>query len=293
MARHHYIPQFLLRKWATNGRLTAYYFETGSGKVIENAKAAVASACQISDLNSYFGVHLTQRDFPETGFFTPRVDTPAAAALQVMLNKGVRALRPEQRVDWARLLVSLAVRTPEALRELGPRETKKAFALVEAIAKGPPDAERKVSALIQANMKKLQRNFPLNIAMDLSTDPEKLGAVDRMMWWVCRWPRSTILIGDRPLLTFPRAPHPCGIPLNNPSCLIALPIAPNAVFFASDDLETNHKARKMTPSRISFAVNEETIWRSTCIYAFDKSPATFVNPRVEGKAKRTWRPSAR
>jgi hypothetical protein len=155
-------------------------FRAASGKVIENAKAAVTSACQIPDLNTYFGVHVSQRDFPETGFFTPCVDTPAANALQVMLKKGVRALKPEQRVDWARLLVSFAVRTPEALRELGPRETKKALALVEASAKGPPDAECKVSVLIQANMQKLERNFPLNIAMDLSTDPEKLGAVDRM-----------------------------------------------------------------------------------------------------------------
>jgi Protein of unknown function (DUF4238) len=91
MARHHYVPQFLLREWATNGRVVAYYFEAASGKVIENAKAAVASACQIPDMNTYFGVHVSQRDFPETGFFTPRVDTPAATALQIMLKKGVRA----------------------------------------------------------------------------------------------------------------------------------------------------------------------------------------------------------
>jgi hypothetical protein len=292
MARHHYVPQFLLRGWAINGRLVAYYFQAGSGKVIENAKAAVASSCQIRDLNTYFDVHVSQRDFPETGFFTPRVDTPAATTLQIMLEQGVRALRPEQRKDWARFLVSFAVRTPEALRELGPRETKKAFALVEARAKGPPDAERKVSALIQASMQKLERNFPLNIAMDLSTDPEKLLAVDRMTWWVRRWSRSAILIGDRPLLTFPRAPHPCGIPLDHPSCLIALPIAPNAVFFASANPKTRDKARKMTPSRITFAVNEETIWRSTCIYASDKSLASFVIPRIQGKAVGTWQPSA-
>jgi hypothetical protein len=155
-----------------------------------------------------------------------------------MRKKGVRALTPEQRMDWARLHVSFAVRTPETLRKLGPRETKKAFALVEASAKGPPDDERKVSALIQANMKKLERNFPLNIAMDLSTDPEKLLAVDQMTWWVRRWPRPAILIGDRPLLTFPRAPHPCGIPLDHPSCLIALPIAPNVGFFASANPKT-------------------------------------------------------
>ena len=32
----------------------------------------------------------------------------------------------------------------------------------------------------------------------------------------------------------------------------------------------------MTPSKVAFAVNEETIWRSTCVYAFDKSLAKFV-----------------
>jgi Protein of unknown function (DUF4238) len=292
MARHHYVPQFLLKQWATNGRFVAYYFETASGKVIENGKAAVASACQIADLNTYFGVGTSQRDFPETGFFTPRVDTPAATALQVMLEKGVSALTSAQRMDWARLLVSFAVRTPETLREMGPRETKKAFELVKATAKGPPDAEHRVSALIQKNMRTFERNFPLNIAMDLSTDPEKLATVDHMTWWIRRWSRSKILIGDRPLLTFPRLSHPCGIPLNDPSCLIALPIAPTAVFFASANEKTKNRARKMTLSKIAIAVNEETIWRSTCIYASDKSLAPFLMPRVEGTAKRTWQPRA-
>src|SRR5262249_56917096 len=98
----------------------------------------------------------------ETGFFTPHVDTPAAAALQIMLTRGVRALTPQQRIDWARLLISFGVRTPEALRVMGPQETQKAFDLVEAIAKGPADDERKVSALVKANMQMFKRNFPLN-----------------------------------------------------------------------------------------------------------------------------------
>ena len=292
MARHHYVPQFLLRRWATNGRFVGYYCEAASGRVIENTKATIASACQIPDLNTYFGVHASQRDYPEIGFFTPFIDTPAAMALQVMLKRGVRTLTQEQRADWARLIVSFGVRTPETLREMGPKETKKAFALVEASAKGPPDAERTVSALIQQEMSILERNFPLNIAMDLSTDPNKLATVDAMTWWVRRWPRSAILIGDRPLLTFPRAQYPCGIPLDHSSCLIALPIAPNAVFFASATPKTKDKARKMAPSKIAFAVNEETIWRSSCVYASDRSLAAFVIPRVDGKANGTWQPSA-
>jgi hypothetical protein len=290
MARHHYVPQFLLRQWATNGRFIGYYYEAASGRVIENTRATVASACQIADLNTYFGVHASQRDWPETGFFTPCVDTPAATALQVMLKSGVSALTAEQRTDWARLLISFGVRTPETLRDMGPKETKKAFALVEARAKGPPDAERRVSAMIQQGMPTLERNFPLNFAMDLSTDPAKLSAVNSMTWWIRRWTRPSILIGDRPLLTSPRAPYPCGIPLDHPSCLIALPIAPNTVFFASANPKTKDKGRKMALSKIAFAVNEETIWRSPCVYASEKSLAAFVIPRIEGKANGTWQP---
>ena len=56
MARHHFVPQFLLRSWATDGRFCAYYWNDGAKKVIDNEKALVASACQIPDLNTFFGV---------------------------------------------------------------------------------------------------------------------------------------------------------------------------------------------------------------------------------------------
>jgi hypothetical protein len=288
MPRHHYVPQFLLRQWSSSGRLVAYYYDSRANRVLENAKVSVATACQIKNLNILFGVSASQRDFPETGFFTPHVDTPAAVALQVMLSKGIDALSPKQRMDWARLLISFGVRTPETLRIMGPQETTKAFDLVEAIAKGPPEDEHRVTALIRANMALFKRNFPLNAAMELSTDPKKLEAVNGMTWWIRRWPRSAILIGDRPLLTCPRAPRPCGIPLNDPSCLIVLPISPQRVFFASANVRTRAKVRRMSVGRIATMVNEETIWRSSCTYARDKSLAKFVTSRLEGKIDGSW-----
>jgi hypothetical protein len=259
--------------------------------VIENPNALVASACQIKNLNTYFGVS-SHSDFPEVRFFTPRVDTPAAKALEAMLTNGVQALAHQQQVDWARLLISFGVRTPETLRQMGPAETRKAFKLVEAIAKGPPDAERQVTAIINREMEKFTRNFPLNAAMDICTDPGKLAKLVHMQWWIRRWPRPTILIGDRPLLTYPRAPYPCGIPLDNPSLLVVLPIAPDAVFFASAT-KTRHTMRTMALGRIALLVNEETIWRSTRIYAADKSLASFVMPKVQGKETGTWQPRTR
>jgi hypothetical protein len=293
MARHHYVPQFLLERWATRGRFIAYYFESAAAKVIENAKAIVASACQIPDLNTFYGVDKSQRDAPETRFFTPHVDTPAAAALQVMLADGIKALTKKQRIDWARLLISFAVRTPESLREMGPEETKKAFKLVGAIAKGPPEDEQKVTELIEANMQLFQRNFPLNIAMQLSSDSQKLAAVAEMKWWLRRWSGPTVFIGDRPLLTYPRMQRPCGIPLDNSSCMIILPIAPNVIFCASASPKTKDKMRSMSLGKIARVVNEEMIYRSESVYATDKSFGSFIIPRMKGKASGTWQPSSR
>ena len=168
MARHHYVPQFLLRQWSRDGRLVAYFHDTGAAKVIENDKATVASACQIRNLNTFFGVPKSQKDFPETAHFTPRVDTPASKVLQVMLAKGIDALTRPQRIDWARLLVSFGVRTPETLQVMGPDQTKKAFDLVEAMAREAPEDKRNVSAIIQQNMTTFKRNFPLQAAIEIS-----------------------------------------------------------------------------------------------------------------------------
>jgi hypothetical protein len=244
-------------------------------------------------LNAFFSVPKSQRDFPETKFFTPRVDTPAASALDVILKEGIVALASKQRFDWARLLVSFGVRMPETLQEMGPREVARAFDLVEAAAEDPVQDEQKVTAFIHANMERYKRNFPLQAAMELSTDPEKLRAVEAMTWWTRRWTRPAILIGDRPLLTSPRTTYPCGIPLNDPTCLIALPITPTTVFFASASRRTRNKMRTMSLGRIGSIINEETIWRSTCVFFLNKSLSSFVMPKVAGKANGTWQPRAK
>ena len=280
MARHHYVPQFLLRQWSSDGRLVAYFHDKGAAKVIENEKATVASACQIRDLSTFFAVPKAQKDFPETAHFTPRVDTPASRALQIMLDKGIDALTQPQRIDWARLLVSFAVRTPETLQFMGPDETKKAFDLVQATAREDPEDKRKVSAVIRQNMRTFKQNFPRQAAIDLSQDPKKLAAVDRMEWWIRRWTKDAILIGDRPLLASPRIDYPCGIPLNDLSCLIVLPLSPRAAFFASANSKTRAKVRSTALGRLARIVNEETIWRSTCVFARDASFRRFVTPRV-------------
>jgi hypothetical protein len=280
---HHYVPQFLLRRWSTKGKFVAHYWHDQARKVIVNRKASVAAACQIANLNTFFGVPAMQRDLPETAYFTPLVDTPADLALKAMLKGGVRALKIGERMAWARFLVSFGVRTPETLREMGPQETLKAFDIVTAAATGPPADEAKVSTIIQALMPTLQRNFPLQAAIDISSDPQKLARVADMRWWLRRFDRKGLLIGDRPLLTYPRMSRPCGIPLDNPRCLIALPVAPDVIFFASPDPKTQTKTRGVSPARQICILNEETIYQSKCVFFPTDDLVDFVEPRLSGK----------
>ena len=133
-------------------------------------------------------------------------------------------------------------------------------------------------------MPALERNMPLQIAMELASDLEKINAVMAMDWWIRQLDRDDILVGDRPLLAMPRMPFPCGIPLDNPDCLIVLPISPGTLFFASANPKTRPKNRNMTPSRLTYVINEETIaCADTYVYSLNSSPASLVTKKLTQK----------
>lgn len=141
MARHHYVPQFLLRQWGPDGRFCSFYWNSRANRVITNDKALIASACQQRGLNRLLDVPTHLQDTPETEHWSPRIDYPAAKALQVLLKSGPDALTEIQRVDWARFLIAFAARTPETLRVLGAKATEKGLTDAKALAKGPPELE--------------------------------------------------------------------------------------------------------------------------------------------------------
>jgi hypothetical protein len=194
MPRHHFVPQFLLDGWATRGQLQAYRWIAQAGKVGKDS-VSVAKACQIEDLHAFFGLPRGQREAPERDFFTPQIDTPAHKAHAVLLADGVRALTDAHRTAWARFLVAFGARTPETLRKWGPDQFRRAMAQIRATSSESPE------------MRALERNVPLEIAMDFAVDPTKFRPVMKMHWWLRRFNDrdAHVLLGDRPLLSQPTA----------------------------------------------------------------------------------------
>jgi hypothetical protein len=288
MARHHFVSQYILRGWSEDGQIVSYRWIDQAEKAYQNAQQSVADACQIPNLNDYFGLPRDQRDSPETKFFTPKIDTPASIAHDIMLRDGLSALTPAQRADWAGLLVSLGVRTPETLRQMGPDEWTKAIALVKNNRAEDADGEVIVDQILDDARNQLRRNIPLNVAINLAADPVKRMQLQDMTWWCRKSDRDNVLIGDRPLLSSPRMPYPCGMPLDDPCASIIMPMDSRTMFFASANPKTRSKIRSMSLGRIVNLVNEETIWRAT-EFLFAKTPELedFVKERLEGKAKGT------
>src|SRR5664280_996403 len=175
MARHHFVPQFLLHKWAHKGQLVSYTRIKATGAV-KAGSTSVVKACQVKDLNAFFGISKEKREAPERDFWTPHIDSPAANAHQTILKYGVQALSSEQQEAWAAFLISFGVRTPETLRILGPAEYRKAMAKSQTNPTEAPEVEAVVNDLIAAEMRKLERNVPIHIAMKLASDPAKTSA---------------------------------------------------------------------------------------------------------------------
>jgi hypothetical protein len=107
-----------------------------------------------------------------------------------------------------------------------------------------------------------------------------------MEWWLRWFDRNKLLISDRPLLAYPGTRYPCGIPLDNPDCLIALPIAPNIVFFASANRETRTEIRRRAPSKIVHAINTETVMSCVdFVYGCDDSLGSLFDRNSSGRPK--------
>jgi len=274
MPRHHYVPQFMLDHWADNGQLQAFSWNADAERVLKQS-VAVRKACQIENLNAVYGATGADRDIVEDTL-TKEIDTPASVVLVDILSKGVDHLSDDQRRVWARFLIAFAARTPETLREMGPAETRKGFAA--AVKAGDtPEVREFLDGFFAQQVSALERNVPLNIALDLTADPAQIAPVLAMSWWVRRFDEPKILLGDRPLLSGPRSRFPCGMPLNDPSCLISLPISPQAIFFASADRRVRAQQRVMQPSRLLRLVNDETIVRAAdYVYSADPTMADML-----------------
>jgi len=95
--KHHYVPQFLLKRWANNEGLVPVFRRCEDG-VIRPTTTAPKGTAFVEFLYSLDGVPDDQRQIIESKFFAEQVDSKGSVVLDKMLAGGVHALTPAERV---------------------------------------------------------------------------------------------------------------------------------------------------------------------------------------------------
>ena len=281
MPNDHFVPKFLLRRWATNGNMVSYYWDLFREEVVESDKAGIDVNCAWPGLNDLRGVPPTKKQAFEN-YLTNEIDTPTAYILEKMLEVDVDSLTRSERIKWAKFLVALPLRTPEVLRLLGPAEALKALRKVQQFDDASLEERAWVNMVLRHNAGVYQRNWPIKIAMDLIETAEHFRKIFEMRWQRRRLREGSVLIGDKPLLINPKTTRwKLGFPLDSPRCRIALPLAPDAVFLAAFDESVLKELESLSDERLANMLNAETIAGcANFVFASDTSLAVFVKRRL-------------
>src|SRR4029453_4424820 len=115
--RHHYVPQFLLRRWVNDDGELPLFRRCQDG-VVRPTTSAPKGTAFVEFLYSLEGVPDDQRQIIETKFFAEHVDTKGAGALEKMLADGVGSLSPAERIDWTVFLIAARLRVPNIVEQI-------------------------------------------------------------------------------------------------------------------------------------------------------------------------------
>jgi hypothetical protein len=227
--KHHYVPQFLLRRWCNDaGKLQS--FKILGGRVLcraltpeytgyENALyAVVANALGINE------------DHLEKKLFGP-IDSNAAVTLRKIEQREM--LSEDDRISWAFFLNSLRVRQSDVLSHLrteGMAMMKRFLAEGDAaLPEGWPPAEQWFEEHSPGMM---EAHSLISWLSRIVLHDEMTDRFAKLHWWVKEFKPEApkLLLSDLPI-------HWEG-GLNTGKFFIQLPIAPDRIFFGTEHAET-------------------------------------------------------
>lgn len=255
--KHHHLPVFYLKQWAAlDGRVIRYH---RPHREVVASPIAPKNTGYEDGLYSLEGYKPEQRNVIEKDFMAREVDSPAVAPLRIFLERRpVSELTVPMKQAWTRFLMSLHVRNPGRVRQITEQGAEALRAMLsedpkeyEAVRNldDPPTlvgwVERYAPALID--------NFGKTLLPGIVTHQATGNELIRMHWGVLGsdGAHPNILTCDRPLFL--------SNGINDPKCVIALPLSPRAIFLASRDQTRLNRLIATENSALIRAVNESIV----------------------------------
>lgn len=232
-------------------------------------------------LYSFSGVKPDRQHMIEKEFLAPHVDGPGSAALTHFLDQAPETATT--RSDWARYVMSLAVRTPAGLARVAALSDS----VVRPLLSDPDDAEylavkqcgdpETLRDLIERDAPHVLDNVG-KIFLPGLIDHEELGNyIVNMKWGVMNLSGArTLLLGDQPLILTGG--------LKDPNSLLALPLSPTRVFIAINDMRLIDRMLGRGIDYLAEVLNDQSVRQSTQnVYGSGPEHLGFVEARLASR----------
>lgn len=245
------MPEFLLKPWATNGRLNGFWWDCRNQRLSCNRKGARAFCFDIDLLA--LSKHEDGRDVIERKYFG-YIDSNGAAVRDRILSDGTDRLGADERCHFARLLLSLEARRPtsvQTLRDCGKQHLMEAldqdFEIVRELEKAGISSTP--SKFLEEHSVSIE-DIALGSIQELVDNPRIGGRLINMTWRVVRLGRSdgSLVLSDRPLVRTYGHGH------RHESWF--LPLSPKVAFCALNDSRGLDAA---TPKRLAKRLNVASV----------------------------------
>jgi hypothetical protein len=269
--KHHYIPVFYLNQWrGTDRRLCEYS---------KPHRTVIARRKYPTETGFERGLYTLNAHSPAVAEIVEdrlmrQTDNYAALAHQLLLNRDIAGLDATTRSGWARFILSLMRRTPEALRALGDRVTT---ALIEEFPQLvlPGDPADSFQALARQGLIERQRAMVLQSTITSQTVGTHL---INMRWSVVTFSGAThlILTSDRPFVMTNGMGHP--------HSHLVMPISPTQCFLAANTIEVENEIQSLDPKEFMGRINDKMACQARkYVYGVDGSQLRFVSNRFGRK----------
>jgi hypothetical protein len=225
---HHFVPQFLLRNWIdNNGNLRCWQRRGG---LVESFLSTPKKVMRVNHLYKAKNV----RDGAKYEKVFSAIEAAASRALSKMLAPGKIYLDDDEMRAWAIFLLAQRARTPDKI-SWAKQKAREVFN--DILGKQDPEfdlvkSDHKFKTMldyITEHHPDITDNFHLDATIKIIHRKENLQKLSKMKWFVRKSYGRPIILSDNPLMLTGS--------LHQGECVIALPISPSAVFFATTNTE--------------------------------------------------------
>lgn len=265
--RHHYVPEFYLRRWATDGLVCGYYWDHRSNSLRLKKRGAKAF-CHEVDLYKFSSESKERSHLLET-VFLGTVDDKAGKIIDKIAKGDLQSLTNDEECDWARFLMSLEVRRPSVVGFLKGHASKDFIDALDTNAEFLSEMERfdiqgRPSEILGSEITSRNEDRML-LRIPRAIDDPEIGKHYRRMSWLTK-KLSTggvdLVVADRPII------REGGI--ETPHNLWCLPLNPDTAFFCSNNRNLLVKIEHANARQLSKAINRCSVEQAEK-YVFDIS----------------------